>query len=65
MQGSIFGSELGKLRAESLRTEAGRGAGPASARWRVVLGRRFVAAGAWMMGACRPAVLAELEGRRR
>ena len=59
-----MGSELARLRVASLREDAARGAGPGVSRWRVVLGRRVMDAGARLMGAYRPAPLVLPERRR-
>jgi hypothetical protein len=64
MQEPMVGSELAKLRASSLRQDAARGAGPGVMRWRVVLGRRIVRAGARLRGGHRPSVPVAVERRR-
>jgi hypothetical protein len=64
MQEPMVGSELAQLRASSLRQDAARGAGPGVMRWRVVLGRRIVRAGARLMDGHRRSMPAAVEGRR-
>ncbi len=60
-----FGSELAKIRVETLREDARRGSHPRPTRSRVALGRAIVGAGARLMGACPMDVLAAVEGRRQ